>query len=78
MGDFNFIPTNIDFNSMYHEMFVNIGLNVSWKELEIDVTKRNTSDAFDPEDEGNGHVIDHIMYNPEKVKALAGDIIRSV
>jgi endonuclease/exonuclease/phosphatase family metal-dependent hydrolase len=74
MGDFNFIPTRPDYNSMYYEMFVDIGLDVSWKELGIDVTKRNTHNAFDPEDEGNGSVIDHIMYSPSKVKALEGDI----
>lgn len=74
MGDFNFIPTRPDYSSMYYEMFVDIGLDVSWKDLGIDVTMRNTHNAFDPEDEGNGSVIDHIMYSPEKVKALDGDI----
>ena len=75
MGDFNFIPSNPGNSSMYYEMFVDIGLDVSWKELGIDVTKRNTHNAFVPEDEGNGGVIDHIMYNPAKVKALDGEII---
>jgi len=74
MGDFNFIPTRPDYHSMYYEMFVDIGLDVSWKELGIDVAKRNTHNAFEPEDEGNGSVIDHIMYSPAKVKALDGDI----
>jgi len=74
-GDFNFIPSNQEKKSMYYEMFVNIGLDVSWKELGIDCTKLNTCDAFKPEDNGNGEVIDHIMYNPEKMKALDGQII---
>lgn len=78
MGDFNFIPSNPDKNSMYYEMFVDIGLEVSWRELGIDVTKQNTHNAFEPEDEGNGNVIDHIMYNPQKVKALDGGIIEMV
>jgi len=74
MGDFNFIPTRPDYNSWYYEMFVDIGLDVSWKDLGIDVTKRNSHNAFEHEDEGNGSVIDHIMYSPAKVKALDGDI----
>jgi endonuclease/exonuclease/phosphatase family metal-dependent hydrolase len=74
MGDFNFIPTNSGYNSMYYEMFVDIGLDASWKDLGIDVTRRNTHNAFEPKDEGNGGVIDHIMYSPTKVKALDGDI----
>ena len=74
MGDFNFIPTRPDKNSMYYEMFVDIGLDASWKDLGIDVTKRNTHNAFESDDEGNGNVIDHIMYPPAKVKSLDGDI----
>jgi len=75
MGDFNFIPSMPDYSSMYYEMFVDIGLDVSWKELGIDISKRNTSRIFKPEEERIGHVIDHIMYNPGKVKALDGEII---
>jgi maltose 6'-phosphate phosphatase len=75
MGDFNFIPSKPDYSSMYYEMFVDIGLDVSWKELGIDISKRNTSRIFKPEKERIGHVIDHIMYNPGKVKALDGEII---
>ena len=74
-GDFNFIPSNSEKKNMYYEMFVNIGLDVTWKELEIDCTKLNTCDAFKPEDTGNGEVIDHVMYNPSKMKALEGQII---
>lgn len=75
MGDFNFIPTNSENLSEYHEMFKKIGLVVSWNDLEINITKQNTYNAFNSENEGNGNVIDHIMYNPEKVKAIEGGII---
>ena len=74
-GDFNFIPSNLEKENMYYEMFVNIGLDAAWKELGIDCTKLNTCDAFKPEDTGNGEVIDHVMYNPTKMKALDGQII---
>ena len=74
-GDFNFIPSNLEKENMYYEMFVNIGLDAAWKELGIDCTKLNTCDAFKPEDTGNGEVIDHVMYNPAKMNALEGQII---
>jgi maltose 6'-phosphate phosphatase len=74
-GDFNFIPSNPEKKNMYHDMFMEIGLDVTWKELGIDCTKQNTWNAFNPEDEGNGEVIDHIMYHPEKMKVIEGQII---
>lgn len=74
-GDFNFIPTNADSINFYHQMFMNIGLDVSWKELGIDCTVHNTFNALVPEDMGSGEVIDHVMYNPEKMKAIDGEII---
>ena len=37
-------------------------------------TKRNTYNALRPEDNGSGNVIDHIMYNTAKMKALEGNI----
>jgi len=74
-GDFNFIPINADSINIYHEMFINIGLDVSWKELGIDCTKHNTYNALVPEDDGNGEVIDHVMYNPAKMKAVDGQIL---
>ncbi len=74
-GDFNFILSKPEKKNVYYEMFLNIGLDVAWKELGIDCTKLNTCDAFKPEDNGNGEVIDHVMYNPEKMKALDGQII---
>ena len=74
-GDFNFIPVNADSANQYHKMFMDIGLDVSWKELGIDCTKQNTHNALKPEDNGNGEVIDHVMYNPEKMKAIDGNIL---
>ena len=75
MGDFNFIPSNSERRSPYYEMMVEIGLDVSWKQLGIDVTKRNTHNAFKAEDEGSGKVIDHIMYPSKKLVAIKGGII---
>ena len=75
MGDFNFIPSKVGERSQYYEMFVEIGLDVSWKELGVDVTKLYTHNAFKAEDEGSGKVIDHIIYNPEKLTAVSGQII---
>lgn len=74
-GDFNFIPSNSENKNMYHEMFIEIGMDVSWKELGIDCIKFNTYDALKPEDKGSGEVIDHIIYNPERMKVLDGNII---
>jgi maltose 6'-phosphate phosphatase len=75
MGDFNFIPSNADSLNNYHELFRNIGYELHWKDLGIDSRKINTFNAMMPEDEGNGDVIDHIMYSPEKAKAVDGGIL---
>lgn len=75
MGDFNFIPSTSDSLNMYHEMFKEIGFDLHWKELGIDTQKINTYNALLPGDEGNGDVIDHIMYSPEKAKAVDGGIL---
>ena len=74
-GDFNFIPSNADSTSMYYEMFLKSGMEVTWKSLGIECMKNNTYDAFKPEDQGSGEVIDHIIYNISKMKALDGQII---
>jgi len=50
-------------------------MDVTWKDLGIDCTKQNTWNALDPEDNENGEVIDHIMYNREKIRLLDGEII---
>ena len=75
MGDFNFIPTNPEEISPYHELFVGLGLDVHWKGLGIDATKINTYNALKPEDEGNGDVIDHVMYQSSSWKVLDGGIV---
>lgn len=75
LGDFNFIPSNAESRSDYYEMFVDAGLDFSWMDLSIDVTQRNTHNAFEAADEGSGNVIDHIMYNTDKIKAVDGNII---
>ena len=74
-GDFNFIPTNARTVNQYHKMFIDIGLDVSWKELGIDCTKLNTHNALKPEENGSGKVIDHIMYNTTKIRAMDGNIL---
>jgi endonuclease/exonuclease/phosphatase family metal-dependent hydrolase len=75
VGDFNFIPSSENEESMYHEMFKEIGLDFAWDNLGIDATTKNTHNAFEPSDEGNGNVIDHIMYNPKKAVAIEGGVI---
>lgn len=75
MGDFNFIPSNADSVNMYHEMFREIGFDLHWQDLGIDSRNINTFNALVPDDEGNGDVIDHIMYAPEKATAVDGGIL---
>ncbi len=43
--------------------------------LGMDLSQRNTARIFKPEEERQGHVIDHIMYNPQRMEALDGGII---
>ncbi|MDR8391735.1 endonuclease/exonuclease/phosphatase family protein [Aliifodinibius sp. S!AR15-10] len=75
LGDFNFIPSNDNYISNDYEMFADAGFVPSWNDLGTDITKLNTHNAFDSTDIGSGKVIDHILYNPSKVKALDGSII---
>lgn len=75
LGDFNFLLSNPEKESPYYEMFVDLGLDVTWKELGIDVMSRSSMVRANAEAEGRGSVIDHIMYPPAKVKALDGEII---
>lgn len=74
-GDFNFIPSNSEKKNIYYEMFVESGMDISWKELGVDCTTRNTYNALVPEDNGNCEVIDHIIYDTGKMKILDGEII---
>ena len=75
IGDFNFIPLNPDHGGDYYQMFVDIGLDVSWKDFGFDITQHNTSNAFRSSEGQEGRVIDHIMYSPQKIKAIDGGII---
>ncbi len=74
-GDFNFIPSNSEKKNMYYEMFREIGMDNTWKKLGVDCTQKNTWDAKVPADEGNGEVIDHIMFNTGRLDVLGGQII---
>jgi len=75
-GDFNFIRSSSEYRSIFYEMFVDIGMEVSWKDLGIDVTQLSSMiSASNRDTKGRGRVIDHIMYNPEKIKALDGQIM---
>lgn len=75
MGDFNFVLSSNDYRSPYYELFIDIGLDASWRDLDIDVTPLGTMVNFKPGQRKAGGVIDHIMYNTKKVKALDGQII---
>jgi len=75
-GDFNYTPTRPGRVSMYHEWMLEIGLEPAWSDLGIDTTTVNTSNAFKPADEGSGKVIDHIMYDHGRVRAIDGGIIQ--
>jgi maltose 6'-phosphate phosphatase len=57
------------------ECLLTLVLDVTWKDLGIDFTKRNTWNALEPKDKGNGEVIDHIIYNRQNMKVLDGEII---
>ncbi len=74
-GDFNFIPSNEDSTSMYYEMFVDLGMDVTWNSLGVDCRNNNTYNAFKPEDQGSGEVIDHIIYDTSEMKVIDGQII---
>jgi exonuclease III len=75
MGDFNFVLSSNDYRSPYYELFIDIGLDASWRDLDIDVTPLGTMVKFKPGQRKAGGVIDHILYNTKKVKALDGQII---
>jgi len=73
IGDFNFVLSNKNYKSPYYEMFLDIGMDASWRDLQIDVTKLGTMVEF--KSEKRREVIDHIMYPAKKIKALEGQII---
>lgn len=72
LGDFNFILSDARKKSPYYEMFTDIGLEATWKELDTDVASRSTLHKSEPEE---GKVIDHILFESEKATVLAGEII---
>lgn len=76
MGDFNFVLSTDDYQSPYYQMLMDIGLDVSWKDLKTDVTQLSSTVEKSRKDiHGRGGVIDHIMYDPNRIDALEGDII---
>ena len=75
MGDFNFVLSHKNYKSQYYEMFKDIGLDASWKDLKIDVRHLGTMVKYNPGESDNGDVIDHIMYSTKKAKAIEGEII---
>jgi exonuclease III len=75
MGDFNFVLSTNDYVSSYYEMFVELGMVSSWRDLGIDVTGLGTMVKFKPENKPAGGVIDHIIYPTNKVKAINGQIM---
>ncbi|MBC8768548.1 endonuclease/exonuclease/phosphatase family protein [Arenibacter sp. BSSL-BM3] len=75
MGDFNFVLSTQDYRSPYYEMFVDLGMVASWRDLNIDVTRLGSMVKFEPGKNKAGGVIDHIIYPRDKVKAIDGQII---
>lgn len=75
MGDFNFLLSTEDYRSPYYEMFVDLGMVASWRDLNIDVTALGSMVKFNPGKNKAGGVIDHIIYPSTKVKAIDGQII---
>jgi maltose 6'-phosphate phosphatase len=75
MGDFNFVPSRPDYASPYYEWLREIGFDVSWGDLDMDITEMHTCSTFEPSHEGSGNVIDHIAYDPRRLRATNGGII---
>ncbi|MCM4153500.1 hypothetical protein DHD05_18050 [Arenibacter sp. N53] len=75
MGDFNFVLSTEDYRSPYYEMFVDLGMVATWRDLNIDVTSLGSMVKFKSGQRSTGAVIDHILYNTKKAKALDGQII---
>lgn len=74
MGDFNFIVSRQDTVSAYYELLKKSGYEVTWKGLNIPIDNKGTMVKFVAKGD-NGRVIDHIMYRPEMMKALQGEIL---
>lgn len=78
MGDFNFVLSTGEYRSPYYEMFVELGMLASWRDLNIDVTGLGSMVKSRAEKNEAGRVIDHIIYPSSKVKAIDGQIIEMV
>ena len=75
LGDFNFVPSTSEKSNIYHDMFIDIGMVMSWNDLQIDLSKRHTNKANKLSTEEDKRVIDHIMYPENLIKAVDGEII---
>jgi len=75
MGDFNFVLSSKSYHSPYYEMFREIGIDASWKDLGTVLSSQGTMIDFKPKYDKNGGVIDHIMYDTSRVSATQGGII---
>lgn len=77
MGDFNYVLSTETYTSQYYEMFVDIGLKASWRDLGTDVKSMSSMVGVSKKRDttGKGRVIDHILYPTNRVKALEGEII---
>ena len=78
MGDFNFVLSTEEYRSPYYEMFVELGMLASWRDLNIDVTGLGSMVKSIAKQNETGRVIDHIIYPSSKVKAIDGQIIEMV
>tara|TARA_R110002051_G_C8759493_1_gene501448 strand:- start:18 stop:863 length:846 start_codon:yes stop_codon:yes gene_type:complete len=78
MGDFNFVLSTEEYRSPYYEMFVELGMLASWRDLNIDVTGLGSMVKSRAKKNETGRVIDHIIYPSSKVKAIDGQIIEMV
>ena len=74
-GDLNFVISYPGYKSQYYEMFVNLGMDVSWNDLGIDVYELSTMGDFNRDYTHKGEVIDHIIYDTTKINAIEGQII---
>ncbi|MFC7524094.1 endonuclease/exonuclease/phosphatase family protein [Parapedobacter sp. GCM10030251] len=75
MGDFNFILSQPEKASPYYDMHRHAGYASAWPALHIDVTNLGTMVKFVPKGDGNGRVIDHILYKPSLMRPIDGGII---
>lgn len=75
LGDFNFVPSRPGHPSPYHEWLRAIGLDVCWSDLDLDIMTTHTCSTFEPSHQGSGRVIDHVVYDPKRLRAVEGGIV---